>query len=104
MVHSENPSAKTNEGIVSMDNNLNDFRNEVKASETQVINRTVVIRETVAEAANAMPPDELVNGVLYELELFRRGASPDQSLYRPSGVHSSGDLVPDERRSYENRL
>jgi hypothetical protein len=61
-----------------MAQNINNFHEEVKQHETQVLNRTVVIRESVAAAVSAMPPDELVNGIVYELELFRRGASEDR--------------------------
>jgi hypothetical protein len=54
---------------------------ETAKEESRLIEQTVrrevtVIRETVKQEVADLPPDALVNGVLFELELFRR-ASPD---------------------------
>jgi hypothetical protein len=71
-------AGKTDPLVVSMDGAITNFESEVKSHAVETVTRTVIIRERVAAEVRAMPADALVDGVIYELELFRRGASEDR--------------------------
>jgi hypothetical protein len=73
-----NKTVKSDSLVVSMDGAVTNFESEVKTHAAETITRTIIIRERVVAEVGAMPPDALVDGVIYELELFRRGTSEDR--------------------------
>ena len=44
---------------------------EIKQHQTQVIERTVIVREAVRQEVDALTPDELVSFAIEEIRLFR---------------------------------
>jgi hypothetical protein len=68
--------AQTDGLVSSMDIATETFKEGTQVIEQTVRREVTVIRETVKQEVADLPPDALVNGVLFELESFRR-ASPD---------------------------
>jgi hypothetical protein len=86
-VFKDSLSVKRTDDIVKEGHeNMDNFESEVKQSEAQIIRETTIIREKVAAEARDLPPDDLVGGVLYELEDFRRGTSGDSASQSAAGM------------------
>ena len=76
---------ETDDIVTSLDIRTNEFTSEIQEHRQQVIERTVMIRETIQAEIGALDADGLALAALAEIELWR-GSSGDHPPPRPSGV------------------
>lgn len=81
----KNEVTKTDEQVASMDKTTDRYLEETSAHERQVVERTVIIREAVAEEVHALTLDGLANLAIDEITIWR-GSAGDSPETRPPAM------------------